>query len=295
MNTYKYPSLEEALKYSNLTTLDDGCHNVFAVDFGDIKLVYKSVLSQTLSQTNELLTKNMRGKIKKVLKTIEAPIRNYYSSKIDFMKYREQISDTFDIEYQVLEEWNKRNIPSMRILEKQEKALVYKYLDAINFDKIMRRENHLSPEYTKLLDLITKIRDAAKSENNSLLLHPDLLPKNFLYLLDTKQAIAIDPGLKLKNLPLEELDARINLIFLYDVNKFNHGDGYMNRFLERLTKEEIKNIREFNHPLRKDVSMYFSMRQKILSILRGKPDSDYSYWYNPKNIRHINSVLDKHI
>jgi hypothetical protein len=291
MNNYKYPSVEEALQYSNLTALEDGCHSVFAVDFGDMKLVYKLVLDQT----NELLTKNMREKIKHALKTIETPIRNYYAPRIDFIGYREPILHTFDIESRVLDEWNKRNIPSMRILEKQEKALVYKYLEAINFDKVLKRENHLSPEYNQLLNLITTIRETAKSENNPLLLHPDLLPKNFLYLLDENKTIAIDPGLKLKNLPLEELDARINLMFLYDVNKFDSGEGYINRFLERLTKEEIKHIREFNHPLRKDVSTYFMTRQKLVSILRGKSNSDYLSWYDPKNTAHISDILEKHV
>lgn len=291
MNDYKYPLVEEVLKYSNLTALEDGCHSVFAVDFGDIKLVYKLVLNQT----NDLLMKDMRGKIKRALKSIEAPIRNYYSSKIDFIKYRDQTLNTFDIESQVLDEWNKRNIPSMRILERQEKALVYEYLNAINFNKVLRKENHTSSKYTQLLDLITKIRYAAKLENNPLLLHPDLLTKNFLYLLDKNETIAIDPGLKLKNLPLEELDARINLMFLYDINKFDSREGYMNRFLERLTKEEVKHIREFNHPLRKDVSLYFMARQKLASIIRGESNSNYLSWYDPKNTNYINSVLDKHV
>lgn len=291
MKDYKYPPAEEALQYSNLTALEDGCHSVFAVDFGDIRLVYKLVLNQT----NDLLTKNMRGKIKHALKTIESPIRNYYTSKIDFIGYRESILHTFDIESQVLDEWNKRGIPSMQILEKQEKALVYKYLNALNFEKVLRKENHISPEYVQLLDLITTIRETAKSENNPLLLHPDMLPKNFLYLLDNKETIAIDPGLKLKHLPLEELDARINLMFLYNLNKFNSGKGYMNSFLERLTKEEIKHIREFKHPLRKDVSAYFSARQKFVSILRGKSNSDYLFWYDPNNIKNINHLLDKHV
>lgn len=95
--------------------------------------------------------------------------------------------------------------------------------------------------------------------------------------------------------PLEELDARINLMFLYDINKFDSREGYMNRFLERLTKEEVKHIREFNHPLRKDVSLYFMTRQKLTSIIRGKSNSNYLSWYDPKNSKYINSVLDKHV
>lgn len=291
MANYKYPAVDEALKYSNLIALEDGVHSVFAVDFGDMKLVYKPWLTNNA----QLLNKGIRGKIKSALKTLESPIREYYESKIDFLEHREIVDDTFEVESLVLEEWNKRGIPSIQVLEKQEKALVYNYLNAINFEKVLKNENHNSPKYTQLLDLTTKIRQTAKSENNPLLLHPDLLPRNFLYLIDGNKTIAIDPGLKLKNLPIEELDARINLLFLYDVNKFDSGDGYIDKFLERLSKDEIKNIREFNRPLRKDVNAYFNTRRNIVSFLRGKSDPGPLYWHEKHNTNHINELLDKRI
>lgn len=291
MANYKYPAVEQALQHSNLIALEDGCHSVFAIDLGEMKLVYKPWLMDNAQPLN----KDIRRKIKCALKTLEAPIRNYYESKIGFLNHREIVDDTFEIESFVLEEWNKRGIPSIQVLEKQEKALVYKYLNAINFEKALKNEDHKSPKYTQLLDLTTKIRQTAKSEGNPLLLHPDLLPRNFLYLIDENKTIAIDPGLKLKNSPIEELDARINLLFLYDVNKFDSRDGYIDKFLERLTKDEIRNIREFNNTLRRDVTSYFNTRKKIVSFLRGKPAPENSYWLNPNNTEHINKLLERHI
>lgn len=288
MNNYKYPTVEEALKYSDLITFSDASHSVFTINFGDIKLVYKS-----------LTDINFPKKTKKILKKIEQPLNNYYASKVHFMAHIDEIHDTFDIEKKILDYWSKKSIPSITILEKQDKALIFKYFDAENFDKILQKEDDKSPKYKQMLDVITTIRDVAKSENNPLYLYPDLLPKNFLYVFETEKTIAIDPGLKLKDMPFEELDARINLSFLYHINKFKSGDGYITSFLERLPKEDIKNIREVNHPLRNDVAAYLNIRNNIVTLMKGLYHNNYSgpglHVFSPSNTIHINDLLDKHI
>ena len=288
MSNYKYPTVEDALNNSNLITFADAAHSVFTVNFGNTKLVYKSFKDV-----------NVPRKIKKILRRIDSPINRYFASKVNFMNHIDYFDNTFDIESKILEYWNSKGISSIHILEKQDQALVFKYFDAITFEKLLQTEDHKSSKYTQLLDVVSSIRDAAKAEGNSLYLHPDLLPKNFLYLYDNNQTIAIDPGLKLKDLSFEELDAKINLSFLYHLNKFDSGDGYMDKFLERLQRDEIKNNREFNNPLRSDVAAYLNLRMNIVTFLKRIYHRDHNtnnrYIFAPSKTNHINEILDKHI
>jgi hypothetical protein len=204
-----------------------------------------------------------------------------------------------DTEHTTLEEWKKRDIPCMHVLEKQEntdknKALVYNYVNSINFKKIIAKDSQPGFQYQQLLDIIHKIRTSAKTENNPLLLHSDMYPKNFLYLLDKNTTIAIDPGVKLADLPIDELDARLNLDFIRGLVCAKDNVRYINGFLDTLNKEDIKLIREFNKPVSGTAWHYFKLRSEIVGLLRGKT-SEFSFTYSNKNTQHINDLCDKHL
>ncbi|MGV8087304.1 MAG: hypothetical protein ACP5N1_06760 [Candidatus Woesearchaeota archaeon] len=290
MVDYIYPDFNDVLKNKSYTPLIGGYHSVVLVDLGDKSVVYKFLNDNTNS--------NIRHKVKKILHSIESPIRNYYV-RLWHESFKKHVAPVFkdeslSIEHITLEEWKKIGIPCMPVLEKQEKALIYNYFNSINFKKIITTSNRPNFQYKQLLDIISQIRNAAITQDNPMLLHSDLLPQNFLYLLDENKTIAIDPGVKLSELPLDELDARLNLDFMYGLMISKNSSEYINSFLDILNKKDIQLIREFNKPLTKHVTMYFRMRSKILSVVRNNK-IEFIETYSPKNTKYINKLLDRHL
>ncbi len=285
MRNTLYPYVDDVMKNNTCIALDDGSNNVFHVELGTLRLVYKSLFSP-----------KAHGFIKSTLKRLDEPLKNYYAGKLGSnYSIRGMHGETLDIECRVLDEWKKRNIPCITILERQDKALVYAHLNSLNFSKLLRNGGNYRHQYQQLLDITDAIRSTAKKENNPMLLHPDLLPKNFLYVFETDSVIAIDPGIKLKDLPLAELDARINLMFVQDLNIYENGDYYVDGFLDTLTKEEQKRMRELNDPVRPDVILYFKTKEELLRMWKGTQKRSWLERYSPKNITHLNNLLDKHI
>ncbi|MGV8171173.1 MAG: hypothetical protein ACP5OA_00595 [Candidatus Woesearchaeota archaeon] len=286
---FLYPHIEEVLSNHKYVFLDDGSHNVVSVQIRDQDLVYKSLISED--------NQRIRTRIGKILRTIDAPLKQRYMKEFPFLNYRETSTgkEQFDIESKTLDEWNKRGIPCMQILERQERSLVYQKYVAINHSKILKSHSFPNFPYTQMLDIIYSIRSNAKSENNPSILHPDMLSKNFLYLLDDNKTIVIDPGVKLKNLPFEELDSKINLVFMYDLNTYPDGKKYIEAFLDTLNKDEKKHIKEINTSPSKEAMLYFETKKLILNTLRGKASKNFIDVYSRGNILKINRMLDRHI
>jgi hypothetical protein len=111
--------------------------------------------------------------------------------------------------------------------------------------------------------------------------------------LDENRTIAIDPGLKLKNLPLQQLDANINLIFLYDLSRHPNGEGYIKGFISTLDKYEKDMIREINTPIPTEAIVYFNLRTAILDTLLGRKTTRFYKIYSPENTLRINDLLKR--
>jgi hypothetical protein len=286
----RYPSVEEIIKYHTPIYLGDSCHSVFTVTVANTDLFYKPAYSQALKS-------KFAKKLKGTLRKIDVPIRKFFSDKSAFLNYRDMDADltahdyTLDIESTILEEWNKRGISCIQILERQNNALVYKKMNALHYGKLLLSKTYPNPEYDQLLNVITTIRSAAKSENNPMLLHPDLTPRNFLYCFDTNKAIAIDPGQRLKEGSVEELDAKLNLHFLHSLAGLNDDKKYISAFVDTLDSDEKKLMLHFNQPLSWDVEVYFGVRTNLLSLYRTRKLSDRSWMFSKNNTKLITRIL----
>jgi hypothetical protein len=293
MNSYL--SVEEVIENYTPNYLADGCHSVFTVNINNVELFYKPAYAQN---SNSKFTSH----VKAALHNVDVVLKQYFLSRDCFLDYVENgnIDNhdyTLDIESKILSEWNKRGISSVSILENQKKALVFKSLNAINYGKLLKQKDSDS-HYEKLLNVITSIRSAAKSENNPLLLHPDLLPKNFLYCLDSNTAVAIDPGAKLRDKNLGELDAKLNIRFLYSLYGFDRNEFYIDSFLNTLDRPEKKQLLQYNIPLDLDIYAYIELRNKLvynIKTIRGNAPSSPFLSFSPKITKDINKMISRHL
>jgi hypothetical protein len=281
---HTYPDILDIINNHPHNILDDCCHKVLSVSINGSELVYKKISSDPV-----------RSEIKYFLKQLEKPLLKHMIGSCNLFDYRDVSTpeETSDIESRILAEWKTRGIPCMSILERQNDALIYKYFNSNNLRKILKYHEYPNSQYTQMLDLISIIRDTAKSENNPLLLHPDMLPKNFLHIFDENKTIAIDPGLKLKDFPLEYLDAKINLIFIYDLFNYPSAKEYTRDFIKRLTRTEKKLIREVNTSVNYKTMTYFKFRKFLLEQLTGRKNEDFAKIYSKNVADTINSMLEK--
>lgn len=293
MSDYIYPDLADVFLRKPYTPLLGGYHSVIKVDLEGKSLVYKFF--------NEANSSILKNEFKRFFSDVESYLKKQYRH-MQVNSFNKHVAyDSYDnnltIEYLILSEWEKRGIPCMHILEKQDNVLVYDYHNSLNFKKIINTNYEPNFQYKQLLDTINIIRTTAKNENNPLLLHPDLLPQNFLYLLDENKTIAIDPGIVLNKLPFEELDARLNLGFIYHLascrNKLN-SSKYINSFLDTLNIDDNKLLYEFNKPLKSAPYLYFKIISELSFLIRRR-GLDYIDIYSPKNTQYINNLFKKHL
>ena len=284
-----YPTLEEALTFPySYIGEGESAHRVMRVEWNGRKLVYKVINhSKTL--------KTVKSELKVLLKKFDAPILEYLSSRVPLLSLRVNDADdnTFGIESKILGEWKKRGIPCIDLLEQQDEAMVFDYVPSESFHDLLRTPGYHAAEYFQLLYVIAKIRSAAFRESDKLLLHPDMLTKNFLYVPETKKALAIDPGTHIKpDVSLERADAILNLIFIYDFYQIPHKDLYMKEFLCTLDKKTKDRMNALNQEAGRFTKAYFSLRAATLGVLRGKPQARFFDNYNSENIEYISDLLE---
>ena len=181
-------------------------------------------------------------------------------------------------EARTLKAWKNAGISTPEIIGYSQNFIVCDYIEgSISYSKLLRGEAKPT-EFRVLLDAYNKIRTLAKTNANTNLLHSDPILSNFLYIPQNYLAMPIDPHLALNPKKcLEEVDAALNLKFLYDIFRLqieNHVmQSYFDGFVERLEPCEAKRMKEFNQE--KFVSgiakAYLWVREPFAAFITNRP------------------------
>jgi len=158
-------------------------------------------------------------------------------------------------------------------LEKHDDEIIYDYLDADKYSNILERIKFKEKEFNELIKTYDMIRFEAKKDQDKTLLHSDAHLRNFLYSESLNKAMAIDPGLKVKdNMNFEQTDAYINLFFSYCLTELNspNVNKYLSIFSDSLSRKEKDSVLKINKPLSVFANIYFDVRTKTISFIKGE-------------------------
>ncbi|MCF7865915.1 hypothetical protein K9L67_02560 [Candidatus Woesearchaeota archaeon] len=282
-----YPDLSEAIKNYEWKKLEGGCHDVFLIKISGKKLIYKA---------KSKIPNKTKKKTKEILKKIETPIIKYFNSKNPFENIRslDQTKQT-NIEEEIINEWKKRNIPTINIIDQKKDATIFQYIKSKNFETILNTNSYESKKYRKLLDLITIINKIAEKEQEINLLHPDNHLRNYLYSEETHTAIAIDPGLVLnKENEFNTVKNKLNLFMMYSILnlKTEHKETYLKEFIDTIKKEDLEQIKFLNIKSNIYAKTYFKTRTYIISAIRKKKVTNPFQIYSEEKRKSINNLIE---
>lgn len=217
-----------------------------------------------------IFDKNLKGQINKGIARVDEMFDRYFRKKIIIPRHKQFTSDITKLinkEISTWGLWKEAGINVLELIGYTNKEIRYKFLpNSISYSRLLNKEDSIE-KFETFLEIYDKIRSIAKKERNPNLLHSDPHLKNFLYIKDKNEGIPIDSGILLNpRMSFESLDTHLLATTLKSISSLdtniNTIKGYVRRFKDMLTEEEVENIVSLDYKIPILTSIYLHFREE---------------------------------
>lgn len=237
-----------------------------------------------------------RSKIQKAAKQLKKAVGGQLRSRIHLLSYLDHHGPIDpDLELEITQHWANHGIPTVELAEEQPDAHIYKLIDGKPFNQVLEGPGYQREAFAALLSTINAMRNAAYCKRDRRLLHSDMHTKNFLWAEDEKTAVAIDPHPRPLNgsVPLETIDALLNLQFMYSIllTSPTQGTRYAENFAGSLGKEHHERMLANNLPVPAHITGIYHLYEEVASRIWPEKQCNLSLMYSREKRLRIDDIL----